>query len=445
MEVAQRFTFDVILSIFNPITGEVLVVLILMLVFIVMSALISGSEVAYFSISSKDKTDLESEKDKGGVRVLSLLERPKKLLATILIANNFINVAIVMFSTYVMNEVLNEEALSKELKFGIQVILVTFIILLLGEVMPKVYATRYKLKLAKIMSSPLVVIQGMVGGLSNLLVASTSIIDKRIKKKRENISVDDLGYALDLTGGISNNKEEKKILEGIVKFGQTDVKQIMTPRMDVKAIEYDSNYKEVLASVLEAKYSRIPVYEDTFDTIKGVLYIKDLLPYLEEKEFFDWKRLVREAKFVPENKKLDDLLRDFQEQKRHIAIVVDEYGGSSGIVTLEDILEEIVGDITDEFDDDDVVFSKLDEHVYVFEGKTALMDVYRVLSIDGEEFENAKGEADTIAGFCIEQAGKILLKNERIQFRNYTFVIEAADKRRIKQVKIIIDQTKEDE
>lgn len=445
MELAQRFTFEVVLSVLNPITGEVFVVLLLMLLFIVMSALISGSEVAYFSISSKDKTDLEQEKDKASLRVLSLLERPKKLLATILIANNFINVAIVMFSTFVMNELLNEESISSTWKFVIQVVLVTFIILLLGEVMPKVYATKYKLNLAKIMSSPLNIVQGIVGPLSNLLVASTSVIDKRIKKKRENISVDDLGYALDLTGDITSNKEEKKILEGIVKFGQTDVKQIMTPRMDVKAIEFNSNYQEVLDSVVDAKYSRIPVYEDTFDTIKGVLYIKDLLPYLDEKEAFDWRKLIRKAKFVPENKKLDDLLKDFQEQKRHIAVVVDEYGGSSGIVTLEDILEEIVGDITDEFDDDDVVFSKLDENTYVFEGKTALMDVYRVLSIDGDDFENAKGEADTIAGFCIEQAGKILLKNERVQFKNYTFIIEAADKRRIKQVKIIIEKVEENE
>lgn len=440
MELAQRCTFDVVLSIFNPISGEVFVILLLMLLFIIMSALISGSEVAYFSISSKDKADLEQDKDKVSQRVLTLLERPKKLLATILIANNFINVAIVMFSTFIMNELLVKEAVSDTWRFVVQVVLVTFIILLLGEVMPKVYATKYKLKLAKIMSSPLTIIQGIVGPLSKLLVSSTSIIDKRIKKKRENISVDDLGYALDLTDDITSNKEEKRILEGIVKFGQTDVKQIMKPRIDVKAIDYNLNYKEVLGSVVDAKYSRIPVYEDTFDTIKGVLYIKDLLPYLDEKESFNWRKLIREVKFVPENKKLDDLLNDFQEQKRHIAVVVDEYGGSSGIVTLEDILEEVVGDITDEFDDDDVVFSKIDANTYVFEGKTPLIDVYRVLSIDGEEFENVKGEADTIAGFCIEQAGKILLKNERLQFNNYTFVIEAADKRRIKQVKIIIEK-----
>ncbi len=441
MEGVQQFSFDLILTVLNPMSGEVLSVLILMLVFIVMSALISGSEIAFFSITTKDKVELEEETDdKQSQRILLLLEKPKKLLATILIANNFINVAIVMFSTYVMNELLNPEAVSPTWRFIIQVVLVTFIILLLGEVSPKVYATRYKIKLAKFMSSALSVIQMMVGGLSKLLVASTLVIDRKIKKKRANISVDDLGYALDLTEDLSTNKEEEKILKGIVKFGQTDVKQIMKPRMDVIAIESDLKYDEVLLSVREGRYSRIPVYEDTFDTIKGVLYTKDLLPYLTEKEDFDWTKLIREAKFVPENKKIDDLLKDFQEQKRHIAIVVDEYGGSSGIVTLEDILEEIVGEITDEFDDDDIIFSKLDDKTYIFEGKTSLMDMYRVLDIEGEDFEEEKGEADTIAGFCIEQAGKILLKNEKIHFKNYVFVIEAADKRRIKQVKLIINK-----
>lgn len=441
MEGVQQISFNLILSVLNPMTGEILSVLILMLIFIVMSALISGSEVAFFSINIKDKNELEEEvDDKNSQRVLLLLEKPKKLLATILIANNFINVAIVMFSTFVMNELLNDEAISSTWKFVIQVVLVTFTILLLGEVLPKVYATRYKVKLAKFMSSALSVVQMMVGGLSTLLVSSTLIIDRKIKKKRANISVDDLGYALDLTEELSANKEEEKILKGIVKFGQTDVKQIMKPRIDVVAIEHDLSYSEVLTSVREGKYSRIPVYEDTFDTIKGVLYTKDLLPYLNEKDEFDWTTLIRDAKFVPENKKIDDLLKDFQEQKRHIAIVVDEYGGSSGVVTLEDILEEIVGEITDEFDDDDIVFSKLDDNTYVFEGKTSLMDMYRVLEIEGEDFEEEKGEADTIAGFCIEQAGKILLKNEKVNFKNYVFIIEAADKRRIKQVKLIINK-----
>ncbi len=404
-----------------------------------MSALISGSEVAYFSITHKDKITLEKEGSKKSKQILTLLNEPKKLLATILIANNFINVAIVMFSTFVMNALINEEAMSSTLKFIIQVVLVTFIILLLGEVMPKVYATKYKIKLAKLMVTPLTIVQFMVGGLSNLLVASTNIIDKKIKKKRENISVDDLEYALELTHTNSENTEEQKILEGIVKFGQTDVKQIMKPRIDVQAIDVEMSYKEVLKTIEQVKYSRIPVFKNSFDEIKGILYIKDLLPYIDQSDDFEWQKLIRPAKFVPENKKLDDLLKDFQEQKKHIAIVIDEYGGSSGIVTLEDILEEIVGDITDEFDEDDIAYTKINDNTYLFEGKTALMDVYRILGIDGDEFEEVKGESDTIAGFCIEQAGKILLKNEKISFKNYTFVIEAADKRKIKEVKLIIE------
>ncbi len=432
--------FGLFLSVLKPLTSDAVIVLLLMALFIFMSGLISGSEVAYFSITKKDIDELEESGDAKAQKVIKLLKAPKKLLATILIANNFINVAIVMLSTYVMDSLVNEEAMSPTVRFIVQVVLVTFIILLLGEVMPKVYATKNKIKLAKLMAIPLTITQAIVGGLSNLLVSGTSIIDKRIKKKAETISVDDLGHALDLTE-VSDNEEEKKILEGIVKFGQTDVKQIMTPRMDVVAIDKETPYAEVLDLVANEKYSRYPVFKESFDTIEGILYIKDLLPYLEikNKHKFNWNKLIREAKFVPENKKIDDLLKDFQEEKKHIAIVVDEYGGSSGIVTLEDILEEIVGDITDEFDEDDVVYSKIDEHTYVFEGKTPLKDMYRILGIDGKEFEEAKGEADTIAGFCIEQAGKILLKNEKITFNNYTFIVESSDKRRIKQVKIIIE------
>ena len=404
-----------------------------------MSALISGSEVAYFSITNKDKIALKKEDSKKSNQLLTLLDKPKKLLATILIVNNFINVAIVMFSTFVMNALINEDAMSSTVKFVVQVVLVTFIILLLGEVMPKVYATKYKIKLAKLMVAPLSFIQIVVGGLSNLLVASTNIIDKKIKKKRENISVDDLEYALELTNSDSVNSEETKILEGIVKFGQTDVKQIMKPRIDVKAIDIEDSYSEILKTIEQVKFSRVPVFEDSFDNIKGILYIKDLLPYLDKSENFEWQKLIRPAKFVPENKKLDDLLKDFQEQKKHIAIVIDEYGGSSGIVTLEDILEEIVGDITDEFDEDDIAYTKVDKNTYLFEGKTSLMDVYRIIEIDGDDFEDVKGESDTIAGFCIEQAGKILLKNEKVTFKNYTFIIEAADKRRIKEVKLVIE------
>ena len=290
------------------------------------------------------------------------------------------------------------------------------------------------------MSSPISFLSVFFGPFSKLLVSSTSIIDKRFKKKVDNISVDDLEHAYDLTKESVETTEEKKILEGIVKFGQTDAKQIMTPRLDVIALEQEMSFKELREAILQGRYSRLPVYSESVDSIEGILYVKDLLVFLDSTEDINWIKLIREPKFIPENKKLDDLLKEFQTEKTHIAVVVDEYGGTSGIVTLEDVLEEVVGDITDEFDDDNLIYSKLDESNYVFEGKTPLMDMYRVMGIDGNQFEDQKGESGTIAGFCIELAGKILLKNEKISFENYTFTIEAADKRRIKQVKVAINK-----
>lgn len=429
-----------LLTIFITPTSSVWIGIAIMVFLIIISALMSGSEVAYFSLTAADRESLEKEKTSNGDRVIQLLNAPKRLLATILIANNFVNVAIVLVSTFVLKGIVDTNGMSEWAEFFIQVIAVTFIILLLGEVIPKVYATKNKFGFARFMSLPLVIISTIFSPFSRMLVSSTSIIDKRIKKKSENISVDDLEHALDLTKGSVETDEEKKILEGIIKFGHTDAKQIMTPRLDVIALVDSMNFVELKEAILEAKYSRIPVFSETIDNITGVLYIKDLLSHLDADHVFEWQKLLRQPKFIPENKKLDDLLKEFQEEKKHISIVVDEYGGTSGIVTLEDVLEEIVGDITDEYDDDDLVYSKLDERNYVFEGKTALMDMYRVMDLDGELFEEAKGEADTIAGFCIEQAGKILLKNEKIFFEGFTFTIEAADKRRIKQVKVTIEE-----
>jgi len=421
-----------------PSFSLLIVLAILMLVLIIFSALISGSEVAYFSLDAKKRDALSSEKSSKGGRVISLLNSPKKLLATILIANNFINVSIVMVSYYFIKGIFAESGLSELAMFLINGVGATFVILLFGEVIPKVYATKHSVSFSKFMSSPISFLSVIFGPFSNLLVSSTSIIDKRFKKKGDSISVDDLEYAYDLTKESVETTEEKKILEGIVKFGHTDAKQIMKPRLDVVALEKDMSSKELRETIMEGRYSRLPVFSETLDRIEGVLYVKDLLVYLDSEEEIDWVKLIREPKFIPENKKLDDLLKEFQTEKTHIAVVVDEYGGTSGIVTLEDVLEEIVGDITDEFDDDNLVYSKLDENNYVFEGKTPLMDMYRVLEIEGDEFEEQKGESDTIAGFCIEQAGKILLKNEKIIFENYSFTIEAADKRRIKQVKVTI-------
>ena len=413
-----------------------------MLVLVVFSALLSGTEVAIFSLNNDDKLKLKEEKESNrNKRVLELLDNPKKLLATILIANNLVNVSIVMVSTFVMEKLFIIDNMSEINLFIIQVIIVTFIILLFGEVIPKVYANNYNVSFSKLMSLPISILKKIFSLLSDILISSTSIIDKKIEKKTNPFNADELEHALDLTKHSVENEDEKKILEGIVKFGQTDVKQIMTPRTDVTSFDTETDYKSLMKEFKNINFSRIPIYEETFDNIKGILYVKDLLSKIEEDVNFKWTKLLREAKFVPENKKLDDLLKEFQEERKHIAIVVDEYGGSSGIVTLEDVLEEIVGEITDEFDEEDITFQKIDNYNYIFDGKCTLIDIYKILEIEGENFELAKGEADTIAGFCIEQAGKIMLKNEKVNFDKYTFTVEAADKRKIKKVKVTINET----
>ena len=427
-------------QIFQPIDFELGLSIFCVLILVVLSALLSGSEVAMFSINNKQRFDLEDQNKNANKRVLTLLKEPKKLLATILIANNFINVSIVMASNFVFNNLIIEGSISDTMNFIIQVIVITFLILLFGEVIPKVYANNYNLKFSKFMAIPLQLLKKLFYPISQILVNSTNLIDKRIEKRKESIQANELEHALNLTVDSVDNEDEKKILEGIVKFGNTDVKQIMTPRTDVISFEITTPFNELMSELKEIKYSRIPVFEDSFDKIKGILYAKDLLGKMNEKKNFKWPNLLREPKFVPENKKLDDLLKEFQEEKTHIAIVVDEYGGSSGIVSLEDVLEEIVGEITDEFDEEDINYKKLDELNYIFDGKTTLIDIYKLLDIDGEIFEKEKGESDTIAGFCIEQAGKILLKNEKISFDRYTITVEAADKRRIKKVKITINE-----
>ncbi len=413
------------------IAASVAVILLL-----ICSALISGSEVAYFSLGPAELGEIEGKEDKSIGILRNLLERPKRLLATILIANNFINVAIVILSTY-LSDLLIDHSLSEVTQFLIQVVVVTFLLLLLGEVIPKVYANKKPLSLAKFMAQPLYYIRGILTPISGVLVNSTNFIDKRIKKRGHNISVDELSQALELTSDEYGKDEEQKILEGIVKFGNTEVKQVMTSRVDVVSLDENLTFNEVIETILEAGFSRIPVHKESFDNILGVLYIKDVLPHLN-KEKFDWLKIIRKPFFVPENKKIDDLLKEFQTRKTHLAIVVDEYGGSSGIISLEDILEEIVGEISDEFDDEDLVYSKLDEFNYVFEGKTPLNDMYRVLNIEGEDFEAEKGESETMAGFVLELFGKIPKKNEKLRFNEYQITIEAADKRRVKRIKLTL-------
>lgn len=421
---------------------ELIAAILAMLLLLVCSALISGSEVAYFSLSPNDYAEIENGKLKSAKLLTSLIERPKRLLATILITNNFVNVAIVIISTFLTDHLIAE--IDPSYQFIIQVVVVTFLLLLLGEVIPKIYANKNPLNLASFMAFPIYYLRTFLTPFSSLLVNSTNFIDKRVKKKGHNISVDELSHALELTSDDNDKDEDQKILEGIVRFGNIEVKQVMTSRVDVICLEENTAFSEVCQTILDSGYSRIPIYKENFDNIKGVLYIKDLLPHLA-KENFNWSKLIRKPFFVPENKKIDDLLREFQTKKTHLAIVVDEYGGSSGIISLEDILEEIVGEISDEFDDEDLVYSKLDEFNYVFEGKTPLNDVYRVIEIDGTAFEEVKGESETLAGLALEVFGKIPKKNEKIKFNEYLITIDAADKRRIKRVKITLPEQVEKE
>lgn len=427
-----------LLVLINPFTFSLGIAIVVIALLLISSALISGSEVAFFSISAKEKEVLVNEKNPTSDKVLSLLKKPKKLLANILIANNFINIAIVVISTYIVDNLIDFEG-NTVVQFVVTVVSITFLILLVGEVIPKVYATKNSVFMAKFMATPIIGIQKIFSPLSYLLIKSTSFIDKRIKNKGTDISVNDLENALEITDIEGVTEEDKKILEGIVTFGNTDVKQIMKSRVDIIGFDKSDKFSELIPEIIESGYSRLPIFDETLDKVEGILYVKDLLPHIGKKEF-NWNKILREPIFVPENKKIDDLLKQFQEGKVHIAVVVDEYGGTSGIVTLEDIIEEIIGEITDEFDSDDVTYSKLDENNYVFEGKIALIDLYKILEIDGENIENEKGESDTLAGFMIEKSGKILKKNERIVFGNYTFIVEAADKRRIKQVKLIINK-----
>ncbi len=404
---------------------------LVLLSLLISSALVSGAEVAFFSISPTQLSEL-STTSKQKNNVVLLLEKPKKLLATILITNNFINILIVLIFAS-LGEVFFSE-LSEGVKFLVEVVFVTFLILLFGEVLPKVYATRKSLLFASFMAKPIQFLNIILTPLSTPLIKLTSIVENKLGNKNHNFSVERLSEALELTASGATTKDEQKILEGIVNFGNTETVQIMKPRTDVCAIDNNTSYEEVLKMILKNGYSRNPVYNENIDTIIGVLYAKDLLAYLNEKTF-EWQNLIRAPFFVPENKKLDDLLAEFKEKKMHLAIVVDEYGGTSGIVTLEDVIEEIVGDINDEFDDDDLTYSKIDEHNYIFEGKITIKDFCRVLDDDDEKFETLKGESETLAGFILEISGKFPKKGEKINFTNYTFTIEALDKKRIKQIK----------
>lgn len=422
-----------------------LIAIIFFIVLLFCSALISGTEVAFFSLSKTDIIKI-SDETKGKNPVVILLQNPSKLLATILITNNFINILIVLIfaslgEVFFKNQnlaltILGFTLPSSVVKFSIEVILVTFLILLFGEVLPKVYASRRALKFCNLMTKPIQFLTFLLTPLSSPLINLTNIIEKKLGSKNSNFSVEILSKALELTSEGSTTKEEQKILEGIVSFGNTETVQIMKPRIDIFALSDEESYDEVLIKILNHGYSRNPVYKDSIDNITGVLYSKDLLGFLNTKDF-KWQKLLREPFFVPENKKLDDLLVEFKERKNHLAIVVDEYGGTSGIVTLEDVIEEIVGEINDEFDTDDLSYSKIDNNNYIFDGKITIKDFCKVLEDTNEEkFEKYKGESETIAGFILEISGKFPKIGEKINFDMYTFTIEALDRKRIKQLKV---------
>lgn len=412
------------------------------------SAMISGSEVAFFSLTPDDREELQKNGDSNSI-ANTLLKNPKDLLAIILITNNFVNVGIVILASYIFSMIypLPVDGSVDYLRSAIEIGGITFVILLIGEVVPKIYANRNSLSLVNLMSGPLNLMNKVppFSWLRIFLVNGTDVILKYARKRQLDVSTDDLENAIALTREEDSSTDERKILEGIVNFGNTDVRQIMRSRVDVIAVEEGISYQELMEVILESGYSRIPVFKDNFDEVTGILFVKDLLKHLDEKDDFNWSSLKRTPFFVPENKKIDDLLKEFQELKMHMAVVVDEYGGASGVVTLEDVLEEIVGEITDEFDDDDIVYTKVDENTFLFEGKTPLVDMYKVLDIDGREFENVKGESDSIAGFLIEQSGKILRNNESFEFENIKFVVESSDKKRVKLVKIIKLVTDEEE
>lgn len=407
-----------------------------MFILLFLSAIVSGAEVALFSLSQKDIDTLQADLSKGKI-ISSLLEKPKKLLATLLVANNFLNIGVVILFSFIGQNIF-ANVVSPVFKFVLDVVLVTTLILLFGEVLPKVYASRNNIKFAKWAAYPISFLDTLLSPISLPMRSVTLYLQHKLGKQKNNFSINQLSQALELTDSEGTSSEEQKILEGIVSFGNTDTKQVMSPRIDIFALEISETFTAICIKIIEKGFSRIPVYRDNIDQIEGVLFVKDLLPHIDKKEF-DWTSLLREPFFVPENKKLDNLLKDFQSLKSHLAIVVDEYGGTSGLVSLEDVIEEIVGDISDEFDDENLNFSQIDEKNFLFEGKINMKDFYRIVDVDEDVFESNKGEAETLAGFILEILGNFPKKDQKIAFENCMFVIEAVDKKRVKQIKVTIE------
>lgn len=422
---------------FNPVGLEVLFEFILLLILLLCSALVSGSETAFFSLSPVERNKLIGKKSKKHLAAKSLLELPEKMLATVLILNNFVNVGIVILSTYITQSIFDFSQ-APIIGYLFNVVAITFTILLFGEILPKIYAHKNATRMVLFVAPGLYAFLRILSPISNLLISSTVFIKRRLARYRKNISVSDLSQALDLTSGTLT--DEKKILKGIVTFGNTSVSEIMRPRVDVISVSTDASLSKLIGLVVESGYSRIPVYEETFDNVKGILYIKDLLPHLDKHNNFNWLNLIRPAFFVPESRKIDDLLRDFQNNKIHMGIVIDEYGGTRGIITLEDVLEEIVGEISDESDREEMIYSKINDNTYIFEGKILINDFHKITQTDDSAFDEIRGDAETLAGLILELKGEIPQKNEKFLAGSYTFIVESVDARRIKQIKVIIDK-----
>ncbi|HEX7493634.1 MAG TPA: gliding motility-associated protein GldE [Bacteroidales bacterium] len=420
---------------------KIVIGFIILIILLIGSALVSASEVAYFSFRPEDIENLKTNRDKKSRAILKLYSNPEKLLSTVLVANNTINITIVLLAAFLSSK-LFDFTLDPVLGFITNVVVITFLLLFFGEVMPKVYASRNQIAMAKLMAFPLTVLEKVFQPVTSLLIFSSAFVKRRTGTRRSNISMDDLSDALEMTSDDFN--EDEKILKGIVNFGNINVSAIMCSRIDVTAIDIKSGFDKIVPVIIDSGFSRIPVYSGSFDNVKGILYAKDVLPYTNNPGSFKWQALLRPPYFVPETKKINDLLKEFQTKKIHMAVVIDEYGGTSGIVTLEDILEEIVGEITDESDDNQSLFRKLDETTYIFEAKISLNDFCKVLNIEEDLFDKIRGESETLAGLILEMTGEIPQKDKIIKYGDFLFRIESADKRRIKEIRVEINKNNGD-
>ena len=409
---------------------------ILACVLLLVSGFASGSEIAFFSLTPNELNELDEEKSRADAKIMELRQDSERTLATILITNNLVNVTIIMLLGYFFAHTI-DFGNSWWLHFIFMTVLLTFLLLLFGEIMPKVYASKDPLHFCRTAVGGIVFCRKLFYPIASIVVSSGKLTERVVQKENQTLSVDDLEQALELTDK-EDIKEEKRMLEGIVRFGDETVKEVITSRQDVVGLEFKTSYEEVLQCVVDNNYSRIPVFQESLDHVRGILYIKDLLPHLSKGKEFRWQSLIRPPYFVPETKKIDDLLREFQENKVHIAIVVDEFGGTSGIVTLEDILEEIVGEINDEYDEDEKNYVRINSNTFVFEGKTLLSNFYRILKVDDETFEEVEGDADTLAGLLLEIKGDFPKMHEKIDYQNFTFEILEMEERRISKVKVVV-------